>query len=71
MKADEIIAQIKALPPEDFAKVSAFMLEVDCDDAALQIAFQRMHESNTGQTVSRSHEEVLASVRAALDRVRE
>ena len=71
MKADEIIAQIKALPPEDFAKVSAFMQESEQDDSALQIALQRMQQSNTGQTISRPYEEVLASVRTALGRVRE
>lgn len=71
MKAEEIIAQIKALPPEDFDKVSAFILEAEQNDPALQIALQRMQQSNTGQTISRPYEEVLTSVRAALGRVRE
>ena len=71
MKAAEIIAEIKGLPPEGLAEVSAFMLKIEQDDPALQVATQRMHQSITGQVVSRPYEEALASVRAALDRARE
>jgi len=71
MKAAEIIAEIKGLPPEGLAEVSAFILQIEQDDPALQVAIQRMHQSNTGQVVSRPYEEALASVRAALDRARE
>ena len=71
MKADEIIAEIKGLPPEGLAEVSAFMLQIERDDPALQVALQRLHQSTTGQVVSRPYEEALASVRAALDRARE
>lgn len=66
MKADEIIAQIKALPPEDFAKVSAFMLESEREDPALQIALERMQDSLSGRGASRPYEEVIASARAEL-----
>jgi hypothetical protein len=66
VKADEIIAEIKALPPEEFAVVSAFMLKVEQDDPALQVAIQRMQESRSGQGTSRPYEEVIASVRAEL-----
>jgi hypothetical protein len=71
VKAEEIIAEIKALPPEGLAQVSAFMQQLEQDDPALQIALQRMRESDTGQVVSRPYEEVIASVRTALDRARE
>ncbi len=71
MKAAEIITEIKGLPPEGLAEVSAFMLQIERDDPALQVALQRLHQSTTGQMVSRPYEEALASVRAALDQARE
>ena len=71
VKAAEIIAEIKGLPPEGYAEVSAFMLKVEQDDPALQVVLQRLQQSTTGQVVSRPYEEALASVRAALDQARE
>lgn len=70
VKAAEIIAEIKGLPPEGLAEVSAFMLKAEREDPALQVALQRKHQSATGQVVSRPHAEAVASARAALDRAR-
>jgi hypothetical protein len=66
VKAAEIIAEIKALPPEGLAEVSAFMLKVEQDDPALQVALQRKQDSISGQGNSRSYQEAIASVRARL-----
>lgn len=71
MKAAEIIAEIKGLPPEGLAEVSAFMLKAEREDPALQVALKRKHQSTTGQVVSRPYAEAAASARAALDRARE
>jgi hypothetical protein len=71
VKAAEIIAEIKGLPPEGLAEVSAFMLQIEQEDPAFQVALHRLQQSDTGQVVSRPYEEVLASVRTALDRARE
>ncbi len=70
VKAAEIIAEIKNLPPEEFAEVSAFMLEAERADPALQIALQRKQESTTGQVVSHPYEQVQAAVRARLNAAR-
>ncbi len=69
VKADEIIAEIKGLSPEDFDKVSAFMLQTELEDPALQVALQRMQDSISGRGTSRPYHEVLASVRAKLAEV--
>ncbi|MBI2512975.1 MAG: hypothetical protein HYV96_13430 [Opitutae bacterium] len=68
--AAAIIAEIKALPPEGLAEVSAFMLEVERADPALQIALERKEQSSTGQVVSRPYEQASAAVRAALNAAR-
>ena len=66
MKAAEIIAEIKSLPPEDLAEVSAFILKMEQDDPALQVALQRKQESLSGQGTSRPYQEAIASLRAGL-----
>jgi hypothetical protein len=66
MKAAEIIAEIKGLPPEGYAEVSAFMLKVEQDDPTLQVALQRKQDSLSGQGTSRPYQEAIASVRAGL-----
>jgi hypothetical protein len=68
MKAAEIIAEIKGLPPEGYAEVSAFMLKVEQDDPALQVALQRKQDSLSGQGTSRPYPEAIASMRAGLTR---
>jgi hypothetical protein len=68
--AAAIIAEIKALPPEGLAEVSAFMLEAERADPALQIALERKEQSSTGQVVSRPYEQAQAAVRAALNAAR-
>jgi hypothetical protein len=62
----EIIAEIKGLPPEGLAEVSAFMLQIEQDDPALQVALQRKQESLSGQGTSRPYQEAIASLRAEL-----
>jgi len=71
VKAAEIIAEIKGLPPEGLAEVSAFMWQIEQEDPALLIALQRMQESLTGQGTSRPYQEALASVRAGLAKAHE
>lgn len=71
MKAAEIIAEIKSLPPEGLAEVSAFMLQIEQDDPALQIALQRKQESLSGQGTSRPYQEVIASLRSELAKTNE
>jgi len=66
VKADEIIAEIKALPPEGLAEVSAFMLQLEQDDPAFQVALRRTQESLSGQGTSRPYEEAIASARTEL-----
>jgi hypothetical protein len=66
MKAAEIIAEIKGLPPEDLAEVSAYMLKIERDDPALLVALQRKQDSLSGQGTSRPYQEVIASIRADL-----
>jgi hypothetical protein len=66
VKAADIIAEIKGLPPEGFAEVSAFMLKAEREDPALQIALQRKQDSLLGQGTSRPYQEAIASVRAGL-----
>lgn len=56
MKAAEIIAEIKSLPPEGYAEVSAFILGAEREDPAFQTALQRKRNSTTGQVVSRPYE---------------
>lgn len=68
MKAAEIIAEIKGLPPEGLAEVSAFMLKIERDDPALLVALQRKQDSLSGQGTSRPYQEAIASVRAGLAR---
>lgn len=69
--AAAIIAEIKALPPEGLAEVSAFMLEVERADPALQVALERKEQSSsTGHVVSRPYEQASAAVRAALNAAR-
>ena len=63
-------AEIKGLPPEEFAEVSAFILRSEREDPAFQIAVQRKRNSITGQVVSRSYDEAKASVRASLNPAR-
>jgi len=70
VKAAEIIAEIKGLPPEGFAEVSAFMLKAEREDPALQIALERKKQSTTGQVVSRPYEQAQAAARAALNPAR-
>jgi UDP-galactopyranose mutase len=70
VKAAEIIAEIKGLPPEGYAEVFAFMLKTERDDPALQVALNRKQNSTTGQVVSRPYEQAKASVRAALNPAR-
>ena len=70
MKAAEIIAEIKGLPPQELAEVSAYMLKSEQEDPALQVALQRKHSSTTGHVVGRPYDEAHASVRATLDRAR-
>lgn len=67
VKAEEIIAEIKGLPPEGLAEISAFMMQSEQVDPALRIALQRKHSSTTGQVVSRPYEQAKAAVRAALN----
>jgi hypothetical protein len=55
MNAAAIIAELKALPPEDFAEVSAYMLTVERDDPALQVALHRKRESVAKQVEGRSY----------------
>lgn len=68
--AAAIIAEIKALPPAELAEVSAFMLQAEHTDPALQVALQRQASSSTGQVVSRPYEQVQAAVRTALNAAR-
>jgi hypothetical protein len=66
VKAAKIIAEIKSLPPEGLAEVSAFILRAERKDPALHTALQRKRKSIRGQVVSRPYEQVRASVRASL-----
>jgi hypothetical protein len=49
MKAADIISEIKGLPPQDFAEVSAYMLAAERNDPALSVALQRQQASVAGQ----------------------
>jgi hypothetical protein len=60
-------AEIKGLPPERYAEVSAFILGAEREDPAFQTALERKRQSTTGQVVSRPYEQVKASVRASLN----
>ena len=68
MKATEIIAEIKGLPPGDFAEVSAYMLRAEREDPALQTALQRKHESvargEPGVPYAQSRTQALAALRS-------
>lgn len=70
VKAAEIIAEIKGLPPEGYAEVSAFILKTEREDPALHTAISRKHDSTTGQVVSRPYEQAQAAVRASLNPAR-
>ena len=70
MKAAEIIAEIKGLPPEGYAEVSAFILGAEREDPAFLMALERKRNSTTGQVVSRPYEQAQASVRASLNPAR-
>jgi hypothetical protein len=67
MKAAAIIAELKTLPPEDFAEVSAYMLAVERGDPALQVALARKRDSAANRTPNRPYEQARA---AALDKLR-
>lgn len=66
MNAAAIIAELKALPPEDFAEVSAFVLTIEREDPALQTALDRKRESKAGTTTSRPYEQSRETAIAAL-----
>jgi hypothetical protein len=66
MKAAEIIAELKGLPPQDFAEVSAFVLSAERKDPALQVALQRKRESTSGITENVPYAKARARAAAAV-----
>jgi hypothetical protein len=66
MKAAEIISEIKGLAPGDLAEISAFMLQAEQEDPALQVALVRKRESAAGRVRSRPYEKSRAAALTAL-----
>ncbi len=66
MKAAEIISEIKGLTPEGYAEVSAFILQTERADPALQAALARKRAPAVAETTSLPYAASRAQALAAL-----